>query len=358
MRAFLLIASLVAAGLALLSSFGDTALQAAAESPLLRQPIAAEVELSPITDTLVARADYTAGSTLKVPPPALEDAQPVVVAMHVEELGTIEDGGLIASIGGRPMFALDGPIPMYRSVLPYDTGADVEMLQRALLRTGYLPPEIAIDGVFGKSTMAAVERLYRAHASEPAKGYSRDGLKRGTVIPLGEIAFIGLPASVAAINATTGETATDSVVEVAYANAELIFETTPDSAAALEKGQRVGLSDDRSGFAAPSVVTSIGDPKDGVVRVWLEPPESLQADDVGKNFKAIVHLNDAVPVLNVPLGAILTDSDGSTYVYVLASDHEYFRQPVAVERIDLGRAVIAEGSLGPGQLVIVGWYEL
>ena len=358
MRGFLLTVALIAAGLALLASLGDGAPSAAADVALSRRPIVAETEMSPIADTLVARADFSAGSTFKVPPPRLESAKPVVVALHLAEREAIEEGDLLASVGGRPMFAFDGPIPMYRAVLPYDVGPDIEFIQHGLVRSGYLDPDTQPDGIYGKATMHAVEQLYRASGFEPINGCSNDGRYRGPVIPLGEIAFIpGLPASVAAISAERGETATESVLEVAYSNAQLSFETAPDNASALTQGQRVELSDNRTGFAATSAVQSIGEAKDGVVRVGLEVPDGLSPDDVGRNFKAIVHLNDAAAVLNVPLGAILTDSDGSTYVHVLATDHEYFRLPVAVKRVDLGRAVIAEGSLEPGQLVVVGWYE-
>ncbi len=358
MKHFLVIVALAAAVVALLSSIGDSTPSAAADAPLLRQPIVAEVELSPVTDTIVARADYTAGSTLAVPPPRLEGAQPVVVALLVEERGSIIEGALIASVGGRPLIALDGPIPMYRTILPSDTGPDVELIQLGLARLGYLPSDHEADGVFGASTMAAVEKMYRAAGFVPLQGFSRDGRRRGPTVPLGEIAFIpGLPATVATVSARPGETATESVVSVANAAPGLSIETTPDIASILQIGQPIDLSDSRTGFEGSSVVSGVGSVDDGLVRVQLEVPVGLGVDDVGRNFMAVIRLNDATPVLNVPLGAILTDSDGSTYVHVLDSEREFYRRPVRVERTDLGRAVIAPGALESGELVIVGWYE-
>lgn len=358
MKLFLAVVALAVAGIAVLSGLGHGQPAATADTSLLRQPIVAEVELSPIADTVVARADYAAGSTLAIPPPQLEGARPIVVALFVEERGPIEEGAIIASIGGRPVVAFDGPIPMYRTIVPDDAGADVKLIQQALIRTGYLPENTIADGVFGATTRGAVDKLYRGFGFEPLQGYSRDGKRRGSTIPLGEIAFIpGLPATVASVTATQGKAATESVIAVAAASAELSISATPDIAAVLAVGQPVELSDSRTGFAASSAVTGMGAGTDGSVRVALEVPAALSAEDVGRNFKAIVHLNSTVPVLNVPLGAILSDSDGSDYVYVLASDREYYRQPVGVERRDLGRAVIAAGNLEPGQLVIVGWYE-
>ena len=357
MKPVVAIAALVVLGIAMMSNVAGNAPGATATDSLHRQPIVAEVELSPVADTVVARADYTAGSTYEVPPPQLDGAQPVVVAVYVEEGGSIEDGDLVASVGGRPMLALDGSIPMYRTIVPNDTGPDVEMLQRGLARTGYLAPDTVADGVFGRSTMSAVEKLYRTHGSEPIRGLSSDGRSSGPTVPRGEIAFIpGLPATVASVNARPGNTAAESVVAVLYADEELHFDTTPAIATALDTGLPVELSDPRTGFAAGSTIAAVGTAIDGVIRVQLFVPGELGEDDVGRNFKAIIHLNEATPVLNVPLGAILTGSDGTTFVYVLASDREYYRQPVAVERIDVGRAVIAAG-LEPGQRVIIGWYE-
>lgn len=358
MKLFLAVVALAVAGFVVLSGLGDGRPAATADTPLLRQPIVAEVEVTPIADTIVARADYTAGATIGVPPPQLEGARPVVVELFVEERGPIEEGAIIASVGGRPMFAFDGPIPMYRTIVPDDTGADVKLIQQALVQTGYLPKDTVADGVFGASTRGAIDKLYRSFGFDPLQGFSGDGRRRGSTIPLGEIAFIpGLPAIVATVTTSEGKTAAESVIAVAAAAAELSISATPDVAAVLEVGQPVELSDDRTGFAASSVVTGMGAGADGAVRVALEVPASLGADEVGRNFKAVVHLDDTAPVLNVPLGAVLTDSAGSTYVYVLSSETEYYRQPVGVERRDLGRAVVTEGDLEPGQLVIVGWYE-
>ncbi|ALO10551.1 Peptidoglycan-binding domain 1 protein [Streptomyces venezuelae] len=66
----------------------------------------------------------------------------------------------LVEVSGRPVFALPGPLPSYRDLLPGRRGEDIAQLQDALagldLSRGGDP-----EGYFGAGTQGAVERLYR-----------------------------------------------------------------------------------------------------------------------------------------------------------------------------------------------------
>lgn len=49
----------------------------------------------------------------------------------------VESGSVLAVVDERPLFLLDGSVPMYRSLAPGAVGSDVEQLQIALAALGY-----------------------------------------------------------------------------------------------------------------------------------------------------------------------------------------------------------------------------
>ncbi len=72
----------------------------------------------------------------------------------------LEEGSVLFELAGRPTFALQGDLPLFRTVAPGDRGEDIEQLQSALTRLGFDPG--IIDGVYGPETEAAVEAFYQA----------------------------------------------------------------------------------------------------------------------------------------------------------------------------------------------------
>ncbi len=79
---------------------------------------------------------------------------------------TVEEGTVLAEVSGRPVLALSGPQPMYRTIRPGAVGTDVRQLEEALARLGYDPGPA--DGVFDAAAQAAVQRLYegRGHQAQ------------------------------------------------------------------------------------------------------------------------------------------------------------------------------------------------
>jgi hypothetical protein len=87
----------------------------------------------------------------------------------ITELGTrvgdsVDEGAVLLVVSGRPVFALAGPSPAYRTLAPGMSGDDVLQLQNALARLGYEPDR---NGEFGQATKDAVAAWYAASGFEP-----------------------------------------------------------------------------------------------------------------------------------------------------------------------------------------------
>ena len=83
----------------------------------------------------------------------------------------IQEGDILLEVTGRPVLALQGPLPMYRRLVIGSEGPDVVQLEEALVRLGY--PVEPVDSVFDDSTAAAVEQMY-VDAGYTAEGPSVD----------------------------------------------------------------------------------------------------------------------------------------------------------------------------------------
>lgn len=77
----------------------------------------------------------------------------------------VQEGDLMMSASGRPVFALIGANPMYRDLGPGVSGEDVRQLEESLARLGFDPG--AIDGSYDEATGAAVSAFYTAAGWEP-----------------------------------------------------------------------------------------------------------------------------------------------------------------------------------------------
>lgn len=84
------------------------------------------------------------------------------------EVGTeLGDGQIVAEVSGRPVFALQGDLPVFRTLTTGVIGDDVEQLEAALARLGFNPGPV--DGTFDASTATAVSSFY-TNAGYPTFG--------------------------------------------------------------------------------------------------------------------------------------------------------------------------------------------
>lgn len=122
------------------------------------------VELRALSATVIQRGDVRAEVTAQVAVPASVEGEPVITQIVVGAGDDVVEGDRVVEVSGRPVFVLAGDVPVYRSLRPGMTGADVSQLQVALVRLGFEPDT---DGVFGDATKQAVAAFYEQAGYEP-----------------------------------------------------------------------------------------------------------------------------------------------------------------------------------------------
>ena len=166
-------AAIVAAGAGFVAgrsikSPADAAADAEAPEPSL---ITVPVELRELASNVVTRGDARREGSVQISVDASAGASSggvaVVTGVTAPAGEVIEEGSVLVEVSERPVIALQGQLPMFRSLGPGSRGDDVTQLQDALVRIGI---EVPVDGFFGEETERAVEQLY------VRVGYSAPGL--------------------------------------------------------------------------------------------------------------------------------------------------------------------------------------
>ncbi len=108
----------------------------------------------------------------------------------------IKPGQALFKVNGEPVTLMDGTTPAYRDLSSSDSdGEDVLELNRNLVRLGFNPDGIVIDGTWQAATTAGVEAL-QASLGETETGS----------LSLGQVAFLPGDQLVSTVNATLGGT--------------------------------------------------------------------------------------------------------------------------------------------------------
>jgi peptidoglycan hydrolase-like protein with peptidoglycan-binding domain len=165
-----LIAAIVAAVAAwLLASQIKSPAEVQAETePPAASLITAPVEFIELSDNVI-----TSGTSRFEEPVSVTVAADGVIETAPERGADIAEGDVAMVANGRPLFVLDGDLPMWRPILPATEGSDVAQLQEALTRLGF--DTGPIDGIYGPLTQAAVSDLYESRGFE-ALGPSEEEL--------------------------------------------------------------------------------------------------------------------------------------------------------------------------------------
>lgn len=266
-------------------------------------PTQAAAPVAPVV-VPVTREDVRARTTVAV---AVGDApgRDVTVAASgtvtaVAAAGTVlAPGTEVLRLDDRPVTAMVGAAPLWRTLRAGDTGADVRRLQEHLVAVGLLRANP--DGRFGADTERAVVRLNR----DAGRGAAVREMDPATVVWVGPE-----PLTVAEVPAAVGTTvAPGAVVARGPARAGAVEVTEPpggvDSAGAYGGDARLVVGD----VEVPYV------PGSGAVRA-PEDVERVRAA-LAPAAEGTVELVAAVPreVVVVPASALVTGADGSTCVY-------------------------------------------
>ncbi len=148
--------------------------------------ITVPVENRVIANDVSLRADVLYDESVAVAIDTTDISGTPVVTGQVPEVGTtIDAASVVLEVAGRPVIALPGELPAYRTLRVGVSGPDVLQLKQALAALGINPGNVESD-VYDAATVAAVDQLYVA-AGYPSPAASdedaaalqsaRDGLR-------------------------------------------------------------------------------------------------------------------------------------------------------------------------------------
>jgi peptidoglycan hydrolase-like protein with peptidoglycan-binding domain len=145
------------------------------------------------------------------------------------------EGDVLLTTSGRPVFVLQGSTPAYRDIVPGSSGPDVRQLQEALKRLGSDPGPI--DGIYTAKTSEAVKAWYEKAGVEPFGPTPEQRLNLQTLlVAAGDATKAELAARKAAANADLAVNAAKAKATQAYkmASADLAVKISDRALLALD----------------------------------------------------------------------------------------------------------------------------
>lgn len=134
---------------------------AARTAPPKSSPILVPVEERVLSSNIVTRgtARYGLPQPISIAPSALKINTGLITTLPLPN-DHFEEGDVMFTISGRPVFVLQGQTPGYRDLFPGISGNDVLQLEQGLKRLGF--DSGPIDGTFDQQTGAAVSEWYKS----------------------------------------------------------------------------------------------------------------------------------------------------------------------------------------------------
>ncbi|MEU3609374.1 peptidoglycan-binding domain-containing protein [Streptomyces sp. NPDC035033] len=152
----------------------QAAAEAAAPPPSV---LTAPVERRVLTSSVITRGEVVAEQMVEVTPRGAAGeggTGPVITKIPVHPGDAVRAGQVLMEVSGRPVFTLEGTLPVYRDLRPGATGDDVRQLQRALRKIGHdTAPDTA--GSFGAGTKNALGAFYASLGYDPVPAHATDG---------------------------------------------------------------------------------------------------------------------------------------------------------------------------------------
>ena len=146
-----------------IESPADVAARAASPTP---SSILVPVEERVLSSKIVTRGTARFGlpQSISIVPSALKAKAGLITALPVRNT-QLQEGGVMLTASGRPVFVLQGKILAYRDLIPGTSGDDVRQLEEGLKRLGFDPGPI--DGAYDERASAAVAQWYASAGFEP-----------------------------------------------------------------------------------------------------------------------------------------------------------------------------------------------
>ncbi len=146
-----------------IQSPAEVAARTAAPTP---SPILVPVEERVLTSQIVTRGTARFGlpQSVSFAPSSLKSG-PGVITTLPQRNDQLNEGDVLLTASGRPVFVLRGDLPAFRDIVPGTSGDDVRQLESALERLGFDPGPL--DGTYDEQTSAAVAAWYESTGWEP-----------------------------------------------------------------------------------------------------------------------------------------------------------------------------------------------
>lgn len=400
---FGLIAAGLAVGWLLIPSFAAEEDAAAVREPPPPKPITAGVEVGILREVLVLDGEVQPQIEIAVDPWVPVGASRAVITYLPTPDVVIRSGDPIVALSGRPLIFFSGLPNLYRDLHRGLTGVDIENLQSALVELGYLEGPESVDGVFGAGTEAAVAALYGdigfAPAPPPAETTAISIWEAENAVDIAKKALSDARATADATTVTTSERAlavaqaqlrallraptlsipaeevlgaphealivehspyqqgviADAATPVIYLRTSdtfVVAEATFAQASQLDMGHpAVVLVGDSN--VASVVAQVVNADSDSVTDTFVFIDADTGAVPPGTPVVVEVELEATVDeVVSVPLSAVRTAADGTSFVTVVNQSGEH-KVKVELGVTIGGRTEILSG-LGGDELVVVG----
>jgi peptidoglycan hydrolase-like protein with peptidoglycan-binding domain len=379
--------------------------------------ITVPVELRVLESEVRTRGDvaFAGSADIELDLGGLETA--AVITGHVPERGDeLAEGEPLIEVVGRPVIALEGELPMYRSLGPGMSGPDVVQLKQTLRRigldpgsddddytwataqavaelygrAGYLPPEpdeglVAERDAANDAVVAAEEELSAAKAAasaladtaEPgspelaeartrveqaedalddARGARSEAqFRAATPLPSSEVYYLpNLPRHVADVSVSRGDVADGKVMSVSGTNLQV---TTQE----LDDDERALMAEGMDAILELPGGEQVGTVAEVESTAVIDPPD-LSGDEIdavleNPNILVVIPVSSTEgEVLAVPESALTAGPGGESRVEVQREDGQTELVEVTIGLVAQGYAEVSavDGVLAEGDLVVVG----
>jgi hypothetical protein len=393
---------------------------AARTAPPTPSPILVPVEKRVLTSDVVTRGTARFGlpQSISLAASTLKTESGIINTLPSRG-DQLEEGDVLLTVSGRPVFVLKGDVPAYRDLFPGLAGEDVRQLEAALERLRFAPGPV--DGVFDEETAAAVADLYSSagYASFTATGQQladiralenelalaveekvaaentlaqamNDGQKAAAErevewlsflvdrlteevetarhraeapLPMDEIVFVpAFPVRVEEIHVKIGDLATGAILGVTN-NQLAIDSSLPLAESALVKpGMTVAIDEPALGLQATGTVSRVADTPgtDGVdgYHVYFEVlVEETRVSLEGVSLRLTIPVQSTGGAVTVvPVSALFLAADGTSRLQVEKNGTlEFMEVKPGLSADGFVEVTPVDGTLSAGQLVLVGY---
>ncbi|MGZ4771611.1 MAG: peptidoglycan-binding protein [Ilumatobacteraceae bacterium] len=262
-----------------------------------------------------------------------------VVAVNTD----LHSGDVLYTVDGKPVVALDGNLPAWRSLSTSSAdGVDIAQLEAALVALGYDPnSNVTVDNHFDAATRTMVK------AWQQGLGIDQTGK-----VTLGSIVFLPSTTSVTAVEQHVGDSVGegDAVLQLASPTQDVVIDVPAGDEALVVPGLSVMIGD------VQGTVTQLRSADaDGsvVVEAVIAPATAIDGATNGSTVKVSLTLQNATGVLLVPADALVSRLDGTYAVQVKATGEAASWLAVEIVGVSGANVAIRADGLTDGTLVLL-----